>query len=71
MNALSIQPFKNDYPEVYHDLLVKRNNNWMPHIEKMLTDKPKEFVLVGALHLAGEDSVLTMLKNKGYTITKL
>lgn len=71
MDKMSIAPFKSDYPEVYDDLLVKRNNNWLPHIEKMLTDKPKEFVLVGALHLVGEDSVLTMLENKGYKIIKL
>ena len=57
-----------DYPEVYKTLLVKRNNNWMPHIEKMLTDKKVEMVLVGALHLVGKDGLLQQLRNKGYQV---
>lgn len=70
MADLSIAPFKQDYPQVYSDLLVKRNQNWLPQIERMMADNKIEFVLVGALHLAGEDSVLTMLENKGYKIEK-
>ena len=57
-----------DYPGIYQSLLVKRNNNWMPHIERMMTDKKVEMVLVGALHLVGKDGLLQQLRNKGYTI---
>jgi uncharacterized protein YbaP (TraB family) len=71
MAKTGISPFKLDYPEIYQDLLVVRNNNWMPKIISMLNDKPTEFVLVGALHLSGPDSVLAKLKAKGYTIEKL
>lgn len=71
MAALSIAPFKQDYPAVYQDLLVTRNNNWMPLIVNMLNTSQTEFVLVGALHLAGEDSVLAKLQQAGYTIEQL
>jgi uncharacterized protein YbaP (TraB family) len=71
MTEVGIKDFITDYPEIYQDLLVTRNNNWLPEIEKMLADKPVEFILVGALHLAGPDSVLTKLKDKGYKIEKL
>ena len=57
-----------DYPGIYQSLLVKRNNNWMPHIEQMMTDKNVEMVLVGALHLVGKDGLLQQLRNKGYTV---
>lgn len=57
-----------DYPGIYQSLLVKRNNNWMPHIEQMMTDKKVEMVLVGALHLVGKDGLLQQLRNKGYTV---
>lgn len=71
MADVGIKDFVADYPEIYQDLLVKRNNNWIPEIEKMLNDKPIEFILVGALHLAGPDSVLSKLRNKGYKVEKL
>jgi len=57
-----------DYPGIYQSLLVKRNNNWMPHIERMMSDRKVEMVLVGALHLVGKDGLLQQLRNKGYTV---
>lgn len=71
MAEVGITPFKSDYPAIYRDLLVTRNNNWLPKIVKMLNDQPTEFILVGALHLSGPDSVLTKLEAKGYTIEKI
>ncbi|MFT4809849.1 MAG: hypothetical protein ACI9LX_003206 [Paraglaciecola sp.] len=71
MADVGITPFKADYPDIYQDLLVTRNNNWLPKIISMLNDQPIEFILVGALHLAGPDSVLAKLKAKGYEIEKL
>ena len=71
MADAGITPFKADYPDIYQDLLVTRNNNWFPKIVNMLNDQPIEFILVGALHLAGPDSVLAQLKAKGYKIEKL
>jgi uncharacterized protein YbaP (TraB family) len=71
MADVGITPFKADYPNIYQDLLVTRNNNWLPKIISMLNDQPIEFILVGALHLAGPDSVLAQLKAKGYKIEKL
>lgn len=71
MADISLNEFKQDYPDIYNTLLVKRNQNWLPKLEKMMTTPEKEFVLVGALHLAGEDSVLQRLEQKGYTVEKL
>ena len=71
MAELSISEFKQDYPDIYKTILLERNQNWLPEIEKMLTTKEREFVLVGALHLAGEDSVLKALTDKGYKVEKL
>ncbi|MCV2403195.1 TraB/GumN family protein [Marinomonas sp. C2222] len=68
---MGITELLNDYPSIYRSLLSDRNHNWLPQIENMLTDDTIEFVLVGALHLAGPDSVLTLLENKGYTVSQL
>ena len=71
LKELGITPFKNDFPEMHKALLIDRNNAWMPQIETMLNTRAVEFVLVGALHLAGEDGLLTQLSARGYKVRKL
>ncbi|MBJ7539323.1 TraB/GumN family protein [Marinomonas transparens] len=71
MAEVGIKDFSVDYPEIYQALLVDRNNNWMPHIKSMLDDKTVEFIMVGTMHLAGPDSILTQLTASGYKIEKL
>ncbi|WP_419813273.1 TraB/GumN family protein [Bacterioplanoides sp.] len=71
LNTLGIQPMQQDYPKIYQSLLVERNNNWMPRIETLLTHREPKLVLVGALHLAGRDGLLTQLKNKGYHVAQV
>ena len=58
------------YPLYYKNLLVERNNNWMPQIEEFLTEDKNVLVVVGAAHLAGEDGLLVLLENKGYTLER-
>jgi len=71
LKEIALLPLKRDHPETYDTLLVKRNNAWMPQIEAMLTTKEVEFVLVGALHLVGNNGLLAQLSAKGYTVTRL
>ena len=63
--------FHDDFPEIYQQLLIQRNKNWLPAIEEMLTTAQIEFVLVGTMHLSGKDSVLDMLRSKGYQVTQV
>jgi len=64
-------PMRQDFPEVYQSLLVERNNAWLPQLEAMFASAEVEFVLVGALHLAGKDGLLARLGARGYRITQL
>ncbi|TRY30217.1 TraB/GumN family protein [Aliiglaciecola sp. M165] len=68
---IGLTDMMNDYPQVYNDLLVQRNKNWLPKLEALFGNENKEFVLVGALHLVGKDSVLAMLESKGYKVEKM
>jgi len=68
LTDIGITPIKTEFPDVYQNLIVKRNKAWIPQIETMMKTKEIEMILVGALHLAGDDSVLAQLKNLGYTI---
>lgn len=64
-----IQPMLEEAPELYNNLLVERNNNWMPQIEAMFDEEGTELVLVGAAHLVGEHGLLAMLSDRGYEVT--
>ncbi len=65
---IGVAPMKKDFPDTYQNLIVKRNKAWVPQIEAMIKTKEIEMILVGVLHLAGSDSVLSQLKTLGYTI---
>ena len=66
-----MQDLKLNYPDTYETLLVKRNNNWMSHLEDYLKTPEVEFVIVGAGHLIGSDGVLNKLKQKGFKVSQL
>jgi uncharacterized protein YbaP (TraB family) len=57
-------------PEFNANFLVKRNQNWIPQISKMVQEKPI-FIAVGAGHLPGEQGVLNLLQEAGYTVTPI
>lgn len=55
-------------PEFYSNFIVKRNQKWIPVIAELI-QKKSAFIAVGAAHLPGEEGVLHLLKESGYTIT--
>jgi uncharacterized protein YbaP (TraB family) len=55
-------------PDIYERLLVERNRNWMPAVEGCLDKNERCFVVVGAAHLVGPDSLVSMLEKKGYKV---
>ncbi len=66
-----LSEMKDDYKDTYQSLMVNRNNAWMPHLEEFMKDEVTEFVVVGTLHLHGEDGLLDMLEAKGYKIKQV
>lgn len=50
-----------------HLLLTRRNQNWIPVIERMMREKPT-FFAVGAGHLAGDQGVIALLRSRGYRV---
>jgi uncharacterized protein YbaP (TraB family) len=49
------------------DLLVVRNQNWIPKIQQITKEKPT-FFAVGAGHLGGKKGVIALLKQAGFTV---
>ena len=60
------------FPELYKTLVADRNRNWIPQIEKEFDGRKHEtLVIVGALHLAGSDGVVSLLRQKGYKAERI
>ncbi len=67
----AIAPMREQFPALYQSLLVERNDSWIPKIEALLKTPETEFILVGALHLAAREGVITRLLERGYTVERL
>ena len=57
-------------PEFYSDLIIKRNQKWIPIITELI-QKKSTFIAVGAAHLPGKEGVLNLLQEAGYKITPI
>ena len=57
--------------ELYKTLIVDRNRRWADTIEDLLDDDQDYLIVVGALHLIGDDGVPALLADKGIGIHQL
>ena len=64
---------RHDYPKLYQRINVARNDAWLPRLQRMLDDQTDDdtLVVVGALHLLGEDGVVEKLRAKGYKVERI
>ena len=58
-------------PEVFEAAIIQRNRNWIPVIEGMLADERTYFIAAGAGHMAGDQSVIALLKAKGHKVERI
>jgi uncharacterized protein YbaP (TraB family) len=56
---------------LYDELVVQRNENWLPKIETMLGGTEDVLVVVGAAHLLGKHGLLALLAAHGYRIVPM
>jgi uncharacterized protein len=68
LEKIGIKTMRAEFPELNKILLTNRNNAWLPKIKAMLGTPERELILVGALHLAGEEGVLAQLKKQGFVV---
>ena len=68
LEKVGIKSMKADFPELNNSLLTSRNTAWLPKIKAMLASPERELILVGTLHLAGEQGVLAQLQKQGYVV---
>jgi hypothetical protein len=68
LSKLMDEGFK-DVPQLRGQLLIGRNKKWIPKLRAMLASGKTHFVTVGAGHLVGRDSVVAMLRARGYSVS--
>lgn len=59
------------YPELYRTIVVERNLSWVGKIEELLDDEDDYLIVVGALHLIGDDGVPSLLAERGREVEQL
>jgi uncharacterized protein YbaP (TraB family) len=55
-------------PQLYQRMLVDRNASWVSFVEDCVKQQIACFIVVGAAHLVGPDSLVAMLQKKGYNV---
>lgn len=59
-----------EYDEQMEDLLYRRNASWLPALERLLADGGG-FVAVGAAHTVGPRSLVELMAQRGYKVTRI
>jgi len=59
-----------EFPELYRPLTEDRNRAWVEQLAGLLDDRDDYLVVVGALHLVGRNSVVDLLRQRGFSVTQ-
>ena len=64
---------RREYPQLYQRINVDRNTAWLPQLAERLDAAGTDdtLVVVGALHLLGEDGVVERLRERGYVVERI
>ncbi len=72
LDRMTVEEMQARTPETYRRINVVRNQAWLPQIRAMLDDGSDDvLVVVGALHLLGEDGLVAHLADAGYRVERV
>lgn len=55
------------FPTLYRRLIVERNRAWADRLSTFAQSNARTLVVVGALHIVGDDSLIQMLRERGFS----
>ncbi|WP_246120887.1 TraB/GumN family protein [Luteimonas granuli] len=69
----TVAEMRRDFPALYRAINVERNDAWLPELEARLRDDGTDdtLVVVGAMHLLGEDGLVEKLRARGYEVERV
>ena len=65
-----VAPLKSKSPIFYDALITQRNKKWTPQLTRFMEGSGTGFAAVGTSHLLGEDSLVEMLREQGYDVSR-
>jgi uncharacterized protein YbaP (TraB family) len=68
IERVGVDELKTEAPAIYEALLARRNAGFADDIQGLLAGSGTAFIAVGAAHLAGPDSVQSLLEARGITV---
>ena len=60
-----------EFDELHQAIVVNRNRNWVVRIEELLRENDDYLIVVGALHLVGDQGVPNLLSQRGFDVIQL
>lgn len=69
LEAHFVEPLR-ESPALFARMITDRNARWIEPIGELLNGDDDALVVVGAAHLVGEDSVVDLLRRRGYQVTQ-
>ncbi len=71
-NGMAVE-MRDEYPALYQRINVARNDAWVTKLDKRLRDGHEDdtLVVVGSLHLLGDDGVVEKLRARGYKVERI
>jgi uncharacterized protein len=60
-----------EHPELHDSIVAGRNRTWAEQIDAFAKEKDDYLIVVGALHLIGDDGVPALLRERGYTVLQM
>lgn len=67
---LEVTAEEDEHPEFMEAVLYRRNAEWLQKLPSIIEEAPT-FIVVGALHLAGERGLLEGLRARGFKVTPI
>jgi len=70
IDALTNGAMRATYPQVYESVIAARNRAWADDLRDLMATPGTFFVAVGAAHLPGEEGLLNLLRDDGFTVMR-
>ena len=74
LNSLSkfVFEYEDEYPLLFQQLIFDRNQQWTKQLSEILNNgSGTKLVVVGVGHMVGQNSVIELLKQEGFLVTRL
>jgi uncharacterized protein YbaP (TraB family) len=71
LGPLLVDHMRRDRPALHQALLYRRNLAWAEKLDHEMQGSGVQLVVVGALHMAGDDGLPALLRERGYAVRRV